>query len=246
MESTLAHPAQGLVFAPRAALAEAKNVFMQIGATVKTAPLEAGGRIELQPGSGKSYIFLAFYVTHAFPQSHLAESLRRIRHLRDAHFLIYVAHHDVDLAFTVGKTVGHELGESADIASSVREAKQLLKSWHTVVRDRAFSFQHSDLLDARKRLGLTQEQMAVALNITTRTLQNWERNLGTSQMERKTRDLRELLEVMDDYVVAREEKSWLITPNRAFKNKRPIDLIVAGKLRDLIVEFERLREGQPL
>jgi len=142
--------------------------------------------------------------------------------------------------------MGRELGETAEIASTVREAKQLLKSWDAVVSDPPYSRQGTDLLDARKRLALTQEQMASALNVTTRTLQNWERNIGTSQMERKTRDLWELLELMDDYVVARDEKAWLSTPNSAFKNKRPIDLVIEGKIRDLIVEFQRLREGQPL
>jgi DNA-binding XRE family transcriptional regulator len=101
------------------------------------------------------------------------------------------------------------------------------------------------LSDARARLGLTQDEMASALKVTTRTLQNWESNIGTSQMESKTKDLWELLGLMDDYVVAREETKWLTTPNPRFRNKKPVELIVEGKLRDLIVEFQRLREGQP-
>lgn len=246
MESLQAGLAQGLVIAPRAVLAEAQDVFTQIGANVETAPLEAVRKIEARAGSGKTYLFLALYVTHAFPRDQFSETLRRVKQFRNAHFLVYVAHHQLNLAFTVGKTVGREWGESAEIASSVREAKQLLKSWDAAVADPPYSHGNTDLFDARKRLGLTQEQMASALNVTTRTLQNWERNVGTSQMERKTRDLWELLELMDDYVVAREEASWLSTPSSAFKNKRPIDLIIAGRIRDLIVEFQRLREGQPL
>lgn len=68
-------------------------------------------------------------------------------------------------------------------------------------------------------------------------------------MARKSRDLWELIDLMDDYVVAREEKDWLNTANPTyptFKNKKPIELIVEGKLRELILEFQRLREGQPL
>lgn len=65
-------------------------------------------------------------------------------------------------------------------------------------------------------------------------------------MERKSRDLWELIGLMDDYLVAREEKDWLNNVNPTSKNKKPIELIVEGKLRDLIVEFQRLREGQPL
>lgn len=93
---------------------------------------------------------------------------------------------------------------------------------------------------------MTQDEMAAALNITTRTLQNWESNIGTSQTKRKTKDLWKLVGLMDGYIVAKEETNWLSTPHPAFRNKRPADLIVEGKLRDLIAEFQRLREGQPL
>jgi uncharacterized protein (DUF2384 family) len=88
--------------------------------------------------------------------------------------------------------------------------------------------------------------MAQALNVTTRTLQNWEKNLGTSQLLRKTRDLREVLELMDDYVVSSKEEEWLNSPLPALRGRRPIELIAEGKLRDLIVEFQRMREGQPV
>jgi transcriptional regulator with XRE-family HTH domain len=103
-----------------------------------------------------------------------------------------------------------------------------------------------DILAACKRLGLTKEQMANALNVTTGTIQNWESGLGTSQMRKKTQALRELLGLMDEYVLAPTEREWLDTPLSAIQNQRPTDAISGGKLRDLIVEFQRLREGQPL
>jgi hypothetical protein len=71
--------------------------------------------------------------------------------------------------------------------------------------------------------------MATALNVTTRTVQNWERGTGTSQLLRKTRDLRELLELMDDYVVASEEAGWLTTPLAALRGQTPKDAIASGK-----------------
>jgi transcriptional regulator with XRE-family HTH domain len=109
--------------------------------------------------------------------------------------------------------------------------------------DEKTSFQ---LLDARQRLGLSQEQLASALNVTTRTLQNWEAGKGISQMSKKTRDLRELLSRMDDYVLAPEEKTWLSSPLEAFAGKTPQQLIAEGRIRDLVVEFGRLSDGQPV
>jgi hypothetical protein len=69
---------------------------------------------------------------------------------------------------------------------------------------------------------------------------------GQNGTAKKTEDLRELLGFMDDYVVAPQEEKWLQTRLAALQNQKPADLIAEGKLRDLIVEFLRLREGQPL
>ena len=56
-------------------------------------------------------------------------------------------------------------------------------------------------------------------------------------MPKKTQDLRELLSLMDDYVLAPKEREWLDSPLTAVQSRRPVDLIASGKLRDLIVEF---------
>jgi transcriptional regulator with XRE-family HTH domain len=102
------------------------------------------------------------------------------------------------------------------------------------------------LFKARQRLGLNQGQLANSLNVTARTLQNWEAGKGTSQMSKRTRDLRELLSRMDDYAAAPSEKERLSTPHEAFAGRTPQKLISEGRIRDLVVEFDRLREGQPI
>jgi transcriptional regulator with XRE-family HTH domain len=103
----------------------------------------------------------------------------------------------------------------------------------------------SDLARARKTLELSQEQLARALQVTPRTIQNWERR-ATGDMERKTRDLGELLKLIGEYVRPGKESAWLRTKLDAFGGKRPLDLLVKGRVRELIVEFRRLQEGQPV
>jgi transcriptional regulator with XRE-family HTH domain len=101
-----------------------------------------------------------------------------------------------------------------------------------------------DLRRARTRLGLTQTQMATVFNIPSQTIQNWESGIGTSEMPQSTADLRELLELMDEYVIPRNEKKWLNTPSAALGNQKPIQAILEGKMRNLILEFLRLADGQ--
>jgi hypothetical protein len=51
---------------------------------------------------------------------------------------------------------------------------------------------------------------------------------------------------MDEFVIAPKEQEWLQAPLSAIHNRKPVQAIVEGKMRDLIVEFLRLREGQPV
>lgn len=241
--------AQSLVIAEKDILPEARDIFSRIGAKIATATFDAVLKIRANrsrsPHSRYSSIFI-FYIRDHLPEEKFSAALRNIKHIENRHLLFYVAHHGMDLAFNIGVAVGRELGESAEIASNLREVKQLLKGWDAVLNEPQAAPDGAKLAEARARLGLTQGEMASALNVTARTLQNWESNAGISQMQRKTKDLWELLQLMDDYVVAKKESNWLNTANRTFRNKKPVELITEGKLRDLIVEFQRLREGQPL
>lgn len=242
--STTAAIQELLVWADEQAMPEAKHEFSQLGAPVRTVPLKSSKKF---PDSK----VLIFYLQEREPRTDLHSAIKILKSWGKKTpdlVVFYMPHHSANLAFEAGLLVGRETGGSADWAFDLRGVKRLLRARNLLIttENTESVSRPIDIVAVRKRLDLTQEEMAHALNVTTRTLQNWEKKVGVSQLARKTRDLRELLELMDDYVSSQEERDWLTTPLAAFKDQKPIDLITEGKLRDLIIEFQRLREGQPL
>jgi DNA-binding XRE family transcriptional regulator len=233
-----------VLLAEKSALSEAAGLLSQLGAPVQSFAVETPNKIP------ESRVFI-YYISERVAEPAVRLALQVLKSRKSYEMLVFYApHHSTNFAFELGMRVGQELGTSANWALDLRDVKQLLRSRNLLVprvdRDGDEDVNGFDILKARKRLRLTQDQMAASVNVTTRTLQNWEKGVGTSQLKRKARDLRELLALMDDYVVASKEKEWLDTPLAALRNRRPIDLIQEGKLRDLIVEFQRMREGQPV
>jgi DNA-binding transcriptional regulator YiaG len=90
--------------------------------------------------------------------------------------------------------------DEAEWAFNWPHLRQLLKARNIQTRTEQDRSESDDfaLFEARQRLGLSQEQLARAPNVTARTWQNWEASNETSQMAKRTRDLRELLSRMDD------------------------------------------------
>jgi transcriptional regulator with XRE-family HTH domain len=196
---------------------------------------------------GKSWVSV-LYLSSPEKDAMVENTLATLRNSKVSTLLVYTPRHSPDFAFRVGTMVGRQKFAEAEWAFNWPHLRQLLKARNILAHaqhdaDEKTSFQ---LLDARQRLGLSQEQLASALNVTTRTLQNWEAGKGISQMSKKTRDLRELLSRMDDYVLVPEEKTWLSSPLEAFAGKTPQQLIAEGRIRDLVVEFGRLSDGQPV
>jgi DNA-binding transcriptional regulator YiaG len=96
----------------------------------------------------------------------------------------------------------------------------------------------------REQFGLTQTELAHALGVSLRTVQNWERAKAAGK-QRQLRDLEELWTILKESVKSSDIPAWLRSENDAFGGGRPIELLKEGKARDIIVEFRRLQAGEP-
>jgi DNA-binding transcriptional regulator YiaG len=96
----------------------------------------------------------------------------------------------------------------------------------------------------RERFGLTQTELAHALGVSLRTVQNWERS-GVAGSPRQLRDLEELWTILKVSIKGSAIPAWLRSESDAFSGQRPAELLKEGKARDIIVEFQRLQAGEP-
>jgi DNA-binding transcriptional regulator YiaG len=96
----------------------------------------------------------------------------------------------------------------------------------------------------RENLGLTQTELAHALGVSLRTVQNWER-AGVAGSPHQLRDLEELWTILKESIRGSDIPAWLRSESDAFAGRRPIELLKEGKSRDIIVEFRRLQAGEP-
>ena len=238
---TATHSEGLVVWTERKALDEAKSLFAPYAPRFQTVP----GHVKT--GVGRAQVSV-LYLSRLEEDAAVENTLATLRDCKVSTLLVYTPHHSADFAFRVGTMVGRQKFAEAEWAFNWPHLRQLLKARNIRAHTRPKGDEKSafELGNARQRLGLSQEQLASGLNVTARTVQNWEAGKGTSQMDKKARDLRELLSRMDDYVVASKEKEWLSSPLEAFAGRTPQELIANGRIRDLVVEFDRLREGQPV
>jgi DNA-binding transcriptional regulator YiaG len=232
-----------VIWTEKSALDEAKTIFSHFDAAIR--PMSAP-HLRREKRSGVFVFFLPGQANEAS----IASALRNLESSHASALVFYLPQHSSDFAFRVGKLVVSSGFPQAEWAFNMQHLRQLLRARnidaHSRPEEKPLERDGTEMVELRKRLGLTQTQFAEAAGVTPRTLQSWEKGIGTSQIKRRMRDLTELTALMDEYISAPREQEWLSTPLPSLQDKTPRDLISGGRVRDLIVEFLRMREGQPV
>jgi|SRR5215469_422088 len=99
--------------------------------------------------------------------------------------------------------------------------------------------------DLRKRLGLTQGQLSKIAEVTTRTIQNWERERKAIQVSRSLSDLAELQRILSHHIANDDIPDWLNSPNEKLEGTKPIELLEHGHTRDLLWQLRSVAAGEP-
>jgi transcriptional regulator with XRE-family HTH domain len=90
--------------------------------------------------------------------------------------------------------------------------------------------------------GLTQAQVGQAVGASTRTVQNWASGGAAPKGVRVRRllDLKYLVEQLQTAYTDEGVQIWLHSRNRNLGAERPIDLILADRLDEVVEEAERI------
>ncbi len=182
-----------------------------------------------------------FYLSGNEPQSLVSERMKEVaarrKYLQQAIFYLF-KQPSLDEAAEWGRLLGRFFPERGAVYFDFHK---LAKALHISVPQG----ERLDVSALRHALGLTQKQMAMASRVSERTIQYWEEYGPSTHGEKRLRDLIELHQTLGDYIKPGEIKIWLNSPNEAFEGKPPIDLILDGRPRDVLLEFRRLQTGEP-
>lgn len=193
----------------------------------------------------KAHLLLV-YLTGPEPSATLRSCLRQVAGNQKLQVLIYTHTHPSDdhQAAELGKIIGEYRPRKTHLCFDSDEVKAFFQVNIGLGGKEKKRTSLETFASLRQELDLTQVDMANALDVTTRTIQNWEKHGSGS--ERGMRDFRELYELASKYVGAHQITRWMDSPNDAFQKRTPREMIREGKTRDLILEFQRLQTGEPL
>jgi len=187
--------------------------------------------------------WMLVYLKGAEPSATLRTCLRQVSSDSSLHVIVYTHPSDDHQTAELGRIIGEFRPRGTDICFYEGEVEKILHAGMSLAgKEKPVS--RDTLAALREDLDLTQVDLAAALDVTPRTVQNWEKH-GRGP-ERRYRDLKELQGLLSKYIESGQVASWMDSPNETFRNRTPRQLIREGRTRDLILEFGGLQTGEPL
>jgi DNA-binding transcriptional regulator YiaG len=185
------------------------------------------------------------YLTHP-DYDHLRSFLEFLKPRGGPDVVIYYANRVAPGdAAQLGKLVGETRPRHTSVVFEAKAAAQsVLQHSKSAARRVGTKASGTGTRQLREHFGLTQTELAHAIDVSLRTVQNWEK-AGAASKPRQLRDLEELWIILKESMKSADIPEWLRSPNDAFSGQSPIDLLRDGKTRDIIVEFRRLQAGEP-
>jgi DNA-binding transcriptional regulator YiaG len=232
------------VFAPQELAGEARRFLAPFEVNSIVSPMRA---IQDKPLRGDRFLI---YLSGREDEAQLTRPLKSLaRAKRRLHTVVlYARRADHRNVVHWARAAERALPDQTEFCFSATEVARALKLRpRTSGATRQSPNSHRiDIEGLRAALGLTQAQLAVAIGVSERTVQNWEAGRISPQAERRLRDLIELNEAVERYVPPEQRQTWLISPNDAFAGDAPRDWIIEGRARDLLWEFRRMQVGEPV
>lgn len=101
------------------------------------------------------------------------------------------------------------------------------------------------VVDDVTRAGITQAELAKAVGSGTRAVQNWAsgQNSPRGEAAKRLLDVRTVVELLRDSYSDEGIDIWLHSRNRNLEMRRPIDLITAGQLEEVLDEAKWVAGG---
>jgi len=100
-----------------------------------------------------------------------------------------------------------------------------------------------DIVSALRPFGLTQDDVALVTEVTTRAVRGWK--AGSIRQDRYDRltELRSLVFLLSDSLTPRGVGQWLHARNRLLGGERPIDLLGKGESKRVEQAAQAFVEG---
>ena len=233
-----------IVYAEPESKNEAAQFVISLGGHPQSRSLYSEIRSSLQKTKG-----LVIYLKGSEPLSAVRNRLRQVSRQHAPKTVVFTEHANQEKAAELGRIVGELQSRRIFICFNSEQVINVLGlrgtgKTHLLAQAISQASAQNRVAAVRKELELTQEDVANAIGISARTVQNWEAKGHTPA--RKLRDLQELQELVRAYIDKANVSKWMDAPSEAFPGLTPRQLIRQGKTRDLILEFRRMQTGEPL